>query len=503
MKVSMSLNNFINEPWRNSAEIYKNSIFHLSPSPEYATAEITLSSLYRAIGYAGYAESKVVGSSAEFKKQSELRKNQTTLAGNISPTGWRSLITEVLSSPKDEKQSKNRILQLCPVIPDIALYSGSPRQRGNPWNPGELIKKLILNGSTDRAMADKIWSQLFHAMSVSSSDDIWARWLNQIFDTKKISGLPSWGESSLALIEANESLDKISWNYPAKKFVRDLVAIIEVKDQMTRKQWVSLLESILRIGVVSHVLWLCKINDVIWKCSYSILLGEDIDIQTKIFNAALINHQKFFSYGKPISSPIKDIASRYLVARIGINLILWMLSELDLLTLENFNNENDVNKLFTIIKQNKHTLIEKDLIQILSKLKAQEAKVLSVKQGIGSKIVEFSNSNLWRLTANPLQRGYDQGFYSQKKGVYKSSPWVLSFGPVAILSMVHSCLSEVKGPRSVLRFIEHLRDYGIDLALDEISNGELGKKLRMLGLLLDSPDAENGMLLVPPFKYRN
>jgi hypothetical protein len=52
-----------------------------------------------------------------------------------------------------------------------------------------------------------------------------------------------------------------------------------------------------------------------------------------------------------------------------------------------------------------------------------------------------------------------------------------------------------------LRFSEHLTSYGLDLGMDEISNGDLGKKLRMLGLVLDSPDAESGMLLVPPFAY--
>jgi hypothetical protein len=33
----------------------------------------------------------------------------------------------------------------------------------------------------------------------------------------------------------------------------------------------------------------------------------------------------------------------------------------------------------------------------------------------------------------------------------------------------------------------------------DIPQNELGHQLRMLGLVLDSPDAESGMLLVPPF----
>ncbi|QWD29162.1 hypothetical protein G6682_03665 [Polynucleobacter paneuropaeus] len=499
----MSLQDFIDDPWRNNISVYKDSIFHLSPSPEYSTAEITLSSLYRAIGYFGHSESKVVATGAEFKRQGELKRNQIVTPGKISPNTVKALLTGVLSSPKDEKQSKSRNIQLCPLIPDIALYSGSPRQKGNPWNPGELLKKLIIIGSKDKAEADEIWGQLFNAMSITSSDDIWARWLDQIFQDRRVDELPPWSKTNLEFIEGAQSSAKNLWNYPAKKFVSDLIAIIDAKDQMTRKQWISLLESCLRIGVVTHVLWLCKINDVIWKCCNSVLLGEDIPKQEIILNSAFLEPQKFFSYGKPIGSPTRDIASRYLVARLGINLVLWALSDLGLLNLNNLNKQEDVLALLGLIQRNRDVLIEKGIVEKLSELKAKEAKAISVKQGIGSKIVEFSNSNLWQLTANPLQRGYDQGFFSQKRGVYKSSPWILSLGPVAVLAMVHCCLSEVKGPRSVLRFAEHLKAYGIDLAMDEIANGDLGKKLRMLGLVLDSPDAENGMLLVPPFKYKN
>ncbi len=499
----MSLKDFIDDPWRNSHKIYKDSIFHISPSPEYSTAEITLSSLYRAIGYSGHAESKVVASGTEFKRQGELKKNQIITAGKISPSTFRVLLNGILSSPKDEKQSKSRNIQLCPIVPDVTLYSGSPRQKGNPWNPGELIKKLIIIGSKDRSEADMIWSRLFHAMSVTSGDDIWARWLDQVFHDRRVDGLPPWSKTKLEFIEVAEFSEKSLWNYPARKFVSDLIAIIDAKDQMTRKQWVSLLESSLRIGAVTHVLWLCKINDVIWKCCNAVLWGEDLSKQKNTLNSAFLEPQKFFSYGKPIGSPTRDIASRYLVARLGINLILWSLSELGSLSLEKFNNQGDISTLLELIQRNRDKLIAINIIEKLSELKTNEAKAISVKQGIGSKIVEFSNSSLWQLTANPLQRGYDQGFFSQKRGSYKSSPWILSLGPVAVLAMVHCCLSEVKGPRSVLRFAEHLKAYGIDLAMDEIANGDLGKKLRMLGLVLDSPDAENGMLLVPPFKYRN
>jgi hypothetical protein len=38
------------------------------------------------------------------------------------------------------------------------------------------------------------------------------------------------------------------------------------------------------------------------------------------------------------------------------------------------------------------------------------------------------------------------------------------------------------------------------MSVENISSSEIGKELRMLGLILDSPDAESGILLVPPFE---
>ena len=55
------------------------------------------------------------------------------------------------------------------------------------------------------------------------------------------------------------------------------------------------------------------------------------------------------------------------------------------------------------------------------------------------------------------------------------------------------------GPRSVRRLAQHLEGYGIRADHRDIAQNDLGHQLRMLGLVLDSPDAESGMLLVPPF----
>ena len=104
------------------------------------------------------------------------------------------------------------------------------------------------------------------------------------------------------------------------------------------------------------------------------------------------------------------------------------------------------------------------------------------------------------MTADAALRGYDQGYQLRKKADYPSAPWIVSLGPVALLAFTHCCLLEAASPRSVTRLCEHLGRYGVDIDRDDIAESEIGMRLRTLGLILDSPDAESGMLLVPPFE---
>jgi hypothetical protein len=141
------------------------------------------------------------------------------------------------------------------------------------------------------------------------------------------------------------------------------------------------------------------------------------------------------------------------------------------------------------------------IISELAQLRDTQARTIACKKGIGSNIAEFCRYTLGqRQTADLNLRGYDQGYQLKKRAEYASAPWVVSLGPVAVLALVHCCLAEAAGPRSIQRLSEHLAWYGLNVDVDDIAKSDLGRTLRMLGLVLDSPDAESGMLLIPPFE---
>ena len=152
------------------------------------------------------------------------------------------------------------------------------------------------------------------------------------------------------------------------------------------------------------------------------------------------------------------------------------------------------------LRKHREVLARAGVAQTISDTLENEARALLCKKGIGSNLMEFARHCLGqRKTASPLLRGYDQGYVLRKRGSSASSPWVVSLGPVSVLALTHCALAGMGGPRSIHRLVQHLAAYGVAVDRNDISGSDLGHQLRMLGLVLDSPDAESGMLLLPPF----
>jgi hypothetical protein len=193
----MSSTQFCDQPWQKSHVGHLESILNIRPAPEFATAEVMVASLYRTMGFEGHAERAVPTAGREFDKASRKAKAPESC---ISQEAWRTVLHGVLESPKQPNQSSKRFLQLCPVIPSTALYSGSPRLTGNSWTPGVLLQRMIQMGSSDSGAANSLWERLFNALSVDQDDDIWARWLSEEFERRKTVGL-TWrlGEASLVV----------------------------------------------------------------------------------------------------------------------------------------------------------------------------------------------------------------------------------------------------------------------------------------------------------------
>lgn len=502
----MSLENFLQSPWKreNTHPIYKDSVLAMNPAPEYANSEVLLASLYRVIGFSSISEGNVPQNGRDLdKKIQNLRDRKKSSPKNttIDLETWNTVLHGVLESPKLPNQSSKRFLQVTPLVPQLARFSGSARLSSNSWPAGNLIRRMIWLGSVDSQSAELLWKDLFFALSVTTDDDVFARWIND--ETECWLENDKWelvqpNSSEVGQLSTDEYL-RIDF-LPARQFVKDLRAIIEAKHLVTRRQWTSLLEAIIRIGAVTHVTWLCDVQSRIWK-RLSDVLQKRTDFDDQKVNEDLFPKSSLYmTYGGKALNSIKDKISAYLTARVGINNLLWSLETIGKPFKGTLDTTEVVASLCAHAKLYQKVLLSSGTLIRFTDLKERESRALNCKKGIGSNLVEFTRHVLGqRQTASMLLRGYDQGYVLKKKGAHASSPWIVSLGPVAILAIVHCALSGISGPRSIFRLGQHLAAYGIAVDGRDIARNDLGVQLRMLGLVLDSPDAESGMLLLPPF----
>jgi hypothetical protein len=496
---------FLEAPLKNLHASYKKSFLHMKPAPETATGEILLASLYRNVGFLSQvSEGSVTANGKGFLKTLSKGERPTNKesAINIKNTLWARIVKNSLSSPKQPQQSRSRFLQINPIVPDAAIYSLSARLTSNPWNPGRLIAKMMVYGSESNGAALELWQKIFDALTVDNqTDDIWARLLQAEFETwRKNELVDAWKRPiELQSDEMRISANDLDFSHPAKQFVIDLNAILNLKTQMTRRQWISMIESTLRIGAASHIMWLCRANYICFEILENASKGQEPPSESDLKDMLSLK-EGFWALGQKSSKAIVDIVEKFALGRVGINLLLWHFEEtggIDIPT-DPLKNPSQIIEFAQQIYMKRKKL---NIIRYDENLDAIfEARL---HEATSSNISEFLNYVLkQRQTMEPGMEAYDQGYYLKKRGPSKSAPWIVSLGPVSIIAMVHCCTALSRGPRTVSDLSLHLTRYGFDkLPMDHGS--DFGKLLRSLNLIIDSPDAEGGVLLVDPFKVRS
>lgn len=494
---------FKESPWKSEHEAFQKSELAVRPAPEYASSEVLLSALYRKIGLDGVKEKDVPNNGRDLLKRVESGKLPP--GAGLSAEDWSRVLQGSLESPKLPNQSAKRFLQLTPLVPEVARYSGSARLTGNPWSPGDLVERMILFGAGSEGDARSLWESLHAALAVTERDDVWARWVDsELANWRQPQGNPFTLQPLVqAWPSAFQATDGRDLQYPAKQFVRDLAAIISVKPQMTRRQWTSLLEAVLRVASAAHVMWLTEVNHRIWSRIYAALRAQAGSTGESIGAADVATYPSvlaYFPYGSAAMDKAKVLVSKYLYARLGVNAVLWGLDDIGQSFNTPLSSEAAVEQLARLVERNRLALQQAGVLATWLDLQESEARTLSCAKGIGSNMLEFVRHCIGqRQTARDVLRGYDQGYSIRKKSNDARARWIVGLGPVAVIAMAHCCLYETGGARSVHRLCDHLSRYGILINKDEVAASDLGQKLRLLNLVLDSPDAESGMLVIPPF----
>ena len=477
----------------------------MSPSVEYANGEVLLAATYRAVGSDIKLENSVSKLGRQFLRQIEQGRRPKTKIDKkgtgISVEDWKSIIQDTLRSPKQPNQSARRFLQISPLIPDASLYSLSARLSNNPWNPGELVKKLVHFGTESHEDAQDIWLQIFSALKVDAMDDAWANFLDTEFRCWRPSDCATYFSSSSQLgpdeIVENWRLDDSTT--PARQFCADLRSIMKLKPELTRRQWITLIETTIRLGAASHTMWTAFYNKRVADSLLAAARGEKWDA----LEAGDYLDRPSLMVDQYVSGQLKGIAVDSERARLTINLLLFYLTEkygADYTqdVLQNLERINEFAEKVSGAFDSDEML---KLTSILQGLLESEPRRFQCKTGPAKNALEFLQHSLQqRRTSETGLEAYDQGFYLAKRGEHRNARWEVALGPVAVIALVHSCTSRGVMNANMDDLVNHLRRYGFGLEQDEREKSSLVGTLRALGLVLDSPDAEGGMVLVRPFE---
>ena len=305
----MTLAKFIDDPWRTSHPAYQGSALAMTPAPEYASSEVILSSLYRVIGFPGLVESAVPQGGRDIDQQIQryLKRRLAKPGATLDADSFHMMLHSALESPKLPNQSSKRFLQVTPLVPQTAVFSGSSRTTGNPWSAGTLVRRMVWLGADGADHAQLVWGRLFGALSVGDDDDIFARFLQA--EIGAWAGERQWTAPTSTDGSVLDESDRAARAYPARQFVSDLEAVIDAKNSLTRRQWTSLLEATLRIAAVSHVLWLCEVHARSWACLRECLSGRGPKSTAEARSILFPSDVTFLSYGDRALATIKDRAS--------------------------------------------------------------------------------------------------------------------------------------------------------------------------------------------------
>lgn len=508
-----SLKDFLDAPSRlsNCHPVYmRRWFFRLQTMPETASGEMLLGSLQRRIGLAVATEQDVAKLGTELKNQ--LRKVRKVEGAQLDPRLLEAVLNRALEYPRTDSQ-RNR-LHVLPLVPELANYTAAVRLRGSPWNPGNLLADIVVAGARDPAHARDLWQALYQALQIDDEDDMWARFLNQELQqwrTKGVkervdNGSTNGGPRELPVPDypaPNLGGDPSGFDAPAIQFVHDLEALLYLHPRLTRREWLGYLESLLRLGAVSHTQWLCRVHDVAWREVLSALTegsswnSEELRERTK---RAL--SRPWWSVGQTFAASSRTLTQDYMRARYGLNLALYHMDQEQQGMTDELAEPTGLDGFVTLLKAMGGWASEhpeaRVLREKLSSLVEAEPRIAQCDKGFTNNLREFWRYGLAkRQPQQPRDAEFDQGYWLQKRGE-KRSPWVVMPGPVSLSLMAHCCIPRSSGAGTVADLVKHMALYGLNVQQADFEAGALAQRLRGLGLIVDSPDAESGMGLLDP-----
>jgi hypothetical protein len=499
----MALSLFSDYRWTREKdhERYRDSI--LAPvAPEWATGEVLLSGAYRKL-LLGVSESSVD------------RRQLQSLSNDLPrPALWADLFAHAagLQSPPSKKEMLG-LAQLMPYVPEIARYAGVLGQPRHRWDPGNLLLTALAAGCHPSVFDDHV-RRLATALDVDGSDDIFARFVEY-----SLRQLPGTARTTSTTVPRNPAWRPTVSDLltPAERFTRDLDSVIELKPTVTRRQWTALVEALLRIGLAAHILWICRLNARTWELVQRAIDHNEVPILQDVEDQCWLSHhsEPLLALGHNATPLIRQSIQAFVQARIGLSLTLHALDDAGLPWNEQIgagtHPSDSIHRLLNHICTNSDAVRSviaqqfsgQGLWEVAGAVADANQALARGDDGFASNVNEFIRYSLSQLQPrDPELQSYDQSCMFRKRTSALNSPWLVQPGPTTLVLLVSTCCRSTGGVPSNLDDLKsHLSDYGVHASAGELQAGTTARDLELLGLVIDSPDAAGGRLLVDPFGY--
>ena len=516
----MKVSEFESAPTSERHPAYAASMLYTT-APEWSTGEVVLAAAYRGL-LLGVRESAI-------DLENISRVSDAIPAALGGRETWSRLLTErggIASPLRHGQYSPTASRQVMPLVPSVARIAGvlgkRPRSR---WNPSNLLLETIGAGLGSAAGRD-LARMLGAGLEVESNDDVFARFIEQALQQGLQATEPKpVGQAPFHSLELQDehirafrfrSTSRLS---PAERFCKDLPALLSVKRALTRRQWTVLLEAILRLGLGMHVLWTCNTNVTLWDMVLRVASGDTpptrLEIETELWEIP-DETSALLEIGTNAEPLVRRLIERYAYARTGLNLLLCRLEDggapwADTAPLgSSLKGGSDAPAALAAFLAHVHahrqaidaTNAGHWLRTTVSDLfdKTRDLRDLATcDSGYTKNLFEFARHTLGQVEAkDPDQRCYDLAYLLAFSGKRKPQP--VQPGPAMLVMLVHACCSANPSiPVSLDDFRHHLAEYGLHVPAGQLVDGKTGRDLAMLGLVVDSPDAAGGRLLVRPF----
>jgi hypothetical protein len=501
-------------------------------APEYSTGEVLVAATYRRLltGESDAAVDLEDIPGLPNRLAVEAAKIDSRMDAAAFKEAWEELVLAPggLASPSPRgQQATRRLRQLMPLVPEISRVAGVLGRVRQRWQPGNLLISALWSGKGPE-LAPRLLERLRNSLMVGRGDDYLAQFVE--YCLKTIQHIRPDGKRATPpeLQDLVEDADDYlpAWrprpalgHLPAERFTSDLEFVLDLKGRLTRRQWVVLLESVIRLGLGMHQLWLTRLNVRVWQLCLKVCTG--VRLSTSEVSDYCWSPQEpdepLLQLAENSVPALRRLISEYAQARIGINLLLFVLDEAapwkTKIGQVSSNHPTPADAVAAFLQhafenRDKITSVLADkgyssLVEGAGTLADAEPRFLSGQKGLTRNLSFFFRYGLGQLQpVDDTQRQYDQGYLLYKQD-RRGEKWIVQPAPAMLLVTVHCCCrSRGSIPASIEHLRAHLAAHGIGASADELRSGGTARELQRLGLVVESPDAGGGRLLVDPLLSR-